>query len=39
MNYGHYFYTVLRYMSYMIYKFMNYGHLLYQKKEGVFTPS
>ena len=28
MNYGHYFYTVLRYILYIIYIFMNHGHFL-----------
>jgi len=32
MSYGHYFYTVLRYILYMIYIFMNYGHFLCKKK-------
>lgn len=38
MSYSHYFYTVLRYILYMIYIFMNNSHF-YIKKEGVFTPS
>ena len=38
MSYGHYFYTVLRYILYMINIFMNHGHF-FVKKEGVFTPS
>ena len=38
MSYGHYFYTILRYILCMIYIFMNYGHFFCEKKKVFSHP-